>query len=263
MARIPPLERGVGADRLARWHAMGGRYMVSLVVAHALLIIWGYAVTAHTDVVSADRDAADQLPGRADGDGRRPAARRRRRRLGPRGARRRMRYETWYYLHLYTYLAIALAFSHQFATGADFIDNLAARVAWSALYLVVAALSSGTGSSPRSGRRCGTGCGSAGVRRGGAGVVSVYISGRHLDELRAEPGPVLPLAVPRPAACGGRRTRTRCPRRRAPDLLRITVKDARRPQRARCAGCGPAPGCSPRARTARSPPRRAGAARCC
>jgi len=24
MARLPPLERGIGADRLARWHAMGG-----------------------------------------------------------------------------------------------------------------------------------------------------------------------------------------------------------------------------------------------
>src|SRR3954465_14670506 len=34
MARIPPLERGVGADRLARWHARGGRYTVCLVVAH-------------------------------------------------------------------------------------------------------------------------------------------------------------------------------------------------------------------------------------
>src|SRR6059058_6552021 len=52
MARIPPLERGVGADRLARWHARGGRYTVSLVVAHGLLIVWGYAITAHTTVVS-------------------------------------------------------------------------------------------------------------------------------------------------------------------------------------------------------------------
>src|SRR3954470_552006 len=52
MARIPPLERGIGADRLARWHAMGGRYSVSLVVAHGLLIIWGYAVTAHAGLVS-------------------------------------------------------------------------------------------------------------------------------------------------------------------------------------------------------------------
>jgi hypothetical protein len=31
---------------------LGGRYVVSLVVAHGLLIIWGYAVTAHTDVVT-------------------------------------------------------------------------------------------------------------------------------------------------------------------------------------------------------------------
>ena len=47
MARLPPLERGIGTDRLARWHAMGGRYIVSLVVAHGLLIVWGYAVEAH------------------------------------------------------------------------------------------------------------------------------------------------------------------------------------------------------------------------
>ena len=45
-----------------------------------------------------------------------------------RAARKRMRYETWYYLHLYTYLAVALAFSHQFATGADFMTNLPARI---------------------------------------------------------------------------------------------------------------------------------------
>ena len=31
---------------------MGGRYTVCLAVAHTLLIIWGYAVTAHTDVVA-------------------------------------------------------------------------------------------------------------------------------------------------------------------------------------------------------------------
>src|SRR5206468_3319558 len=29
--------------------------------------------------------------------------------------RRRLRYETWYFVHLYTYLAIALAFSHPIA----------------------------------------------------------------------------------------------------------------------------------------------------
>ena len=52
MSRPPPLERGLGMDELARWYAMGGRYVVGLVVAHALLIIWGYAVGAHASVTS-------------------------------------------------------------------------------------------------------------------------------------------------------------------------------------------------------------------
>ena len=41
-----------------------------------------------------------------------------------RAARRRVAYETWYYAHLYTYLAIALAFSHQFANGGAFAREL-------------------------------------------------------------------------------------------------------------------------------------------
>jgi predicted ferric reductase len=138
MARIPPLERGVGADRLARWHAHGGRYIVSLVVAHGLLIIWGYSVTAHTTLVDETSTLLLSYPDvlmatvaglLLVGVGV----------VSARAARRRLRYETWYYLHLYTYLAVALAFSHQFATGAEFVDNLAARVAWSAMYIAVAA----------------------------------------------------------------------------------------------------------------------------
>src|SRR6185369_5424180 len=94
MARIPPLERGIGADRLARWHARGGRYAVSLVVAHGLLITWGYAVTAHTDPVAEGKTLLlsypDVLMGTVAG-------------LllvgvgitSARAARRRMRYETW------------------------------------------------------------------------------------------------------------------------------------------------------------------------
>ena len=62
MARIPPVERGVGADRLARWHSMGGRYIIGLVVAHALLITWGYAVTAHTTVIHQAWTLLDSYP---------------------------------------------------------------------------------------------------------------------------------------------------------------------------------------------------------
>jgi ferredoxin-NADP reductase len=43
-------------------------------------------------------------------------------------------YETWYYLHLLTYLALFLAFWHQLALGADFAGNGLARGLWYALY---------------------------------------------------------------------------------------------------------------------------------
>jgi predicted ferric reductase len=187
MARIPPLERGVGADRLARWHSMGGRYTVCLVVAHGLLIIWGYAITAHTNVVSQTSTLLLSYPDVLMatvagllfvGVGA----------VSARAARRRMRYETWYYLHFYTYLAIALAFSHQFATGADFMDNRSARVAWSTLYAVVGAailwyrFITPLRQAVRHRLRVQQ------IVAEGPGVVSVVVGGRHLDELRAEAG---------------------------------------------------------------------------
>ena len=186
MARIPPLERGIGPD-LARWHAMGGRYTVGLVVAHALLIVWGYALTAHTSVTHQAWTLLDSYPDvlLATGGG-----------LllvmtgvvSARAARRRMRYETWYYLHLYTYLAVALAFSHQFADGAEFMSNTAARVAWSALYIGVAAaiawfrFVTPVRQALRHRLRV------TEVRPEAPGVVSIVIGGRHLTELRAESG---------------------------------------------------------------------------
>ncbi|WP_300604241.1 ferric reductase-like transmembrane domain-containing protein [Trebonia sp.] len=187
MARIRPIERGVGADRLARWHAMGGRYVIGLVSGHALAITWGYAVTAHTNPVT---EAGTLLTAYPDvlmatvawflllGVGL----------VSARAVRRKLRYETWYYLHLYTYLAIALAFSHQFANGAAFVTDLAARFWWSSLYLVVAALVVWyrlvvpVRDFARHGFRV------AGVRAEAPRTFSVYIQGRRLGGLDAEPG---------------------------------------------------------------------------
>lgn len=187
MARIPPLELGIGADRLARWHAKGGRYTVSLVVAHGLLIVWGYAVTAHTNVVAQTGTLLTSYPDVLAatvgglllvGVGVSSA----------RAARRRLRYETWYCLHFYTYLAVALAFSHQFATGAEFMDNRAARVLWGGLYAGVAAaivwyrFVTPVRQFIRHRMRV------LAVYPEGPDVVSVVIGGRHLDELGAESG---------------------------------------------------------------------------
>jgi predicted ferric reductase len=187
MARIPPLERGIGADKLARWHAMGGRYTVGLVVAHGLLITWGYAVTAHTNVVDQTKTLLTSYPDVLTatvaglllvGIGVSSA----------RAARRRLRYETWYYLHFYTYLAVALAFSHQFATGADFISNRNAHVAWAGMYAVVGAailwyrFVTPARQAFRHQLRVES------IVSEAPGVVSVVLAGKHLHELGAEAG---------------------------------------------------------------------------
>ncbi len=223
MARVPALERGVGTDRLARWHAMGGRYMVGLVVAHPLLIIWGYAVTAHTGVVRQTRTLLLSYPDvlmatvgglLLVGVGL----------VSMRAARRHMRYETWYYLHFYTYLAIALAFSHQFATGADFMANRPARVVWSLLYLGVGCLLVWYRFVMPLRRAAVHRLRVAGVHRETPGVVSVYVRGRRLHELRAEPGQFFRWRfLTRELGWTANPYSLSAPVR--PDLLRITVKD--------------------------------------
>jgi predicted ferric reductase len=187
MARIPPLERGIGADRLARWHAMSGRYAISLIVAHALLITWGYAVTAHESVTRQAAVFLDSYPDVlaatvgslllvAVGI------------VSARAARRKLRYETWYYLHLCTYLAVALGFSHQLSDGVEFIGNTAARVAWTAMYAAVAAAVAWFRFVTPARQAFRHRLRVAAIRWEAPGVVSVLITGRHLSELRAEPG---------------------------------------------------------------------------
>jgi len=187
MARIPALEHGVGSDRLARWHAIGGRYAVSLVVCHVVLVVWGYALTAHTNLVHQTVSLVTSYPDMAMAAvaagllvfvGA----------VSARAARRRLSYETWHYLHLYTYIAVSLSFSHQLATGAQFISDPLARLAWSSFYVVIGSLLiwhrilSPVRSAWRHRMRV------VGLTTEAPGVISVYISGDHLDELDAQPG---------------------------------------------------------------------------
>ncbi|MBX6371075.1 MAG: ferredoxin reductase family protein [Acidothermus sp.] len=187
MARIPAIEHGLGTVRLTRWHSMAGRYLVSLAVAHTLLIIWGYALSAHQNLVGQtgilllsypDVLMATVALGLFVGIAV----------ISARAARRRLRYETWYHLHFYTYLAIALSFAHQFATGADFMGNPPARLLWSALYIGAAAavvwyrFATPIRQMFRHRLRV------ARVVDEAPGIFSVYLVGRHLHELAAEPG---------------------------------------------------------------------------
>ncbi|GAB3140007.1 ferredoxin reductase family protein [Microbispora hainanensis] len=187
MARVPALERGAGSDRLARWHSMGGRYVVGLAVAHMLLTIWGYALTDRTGVVGETVTLNLTYPDVLNatvallllvGVGV----------VSARRIRPKLRYETWFHLHFYTYLAAWLAFGHQLATGAEFAVAPVARASWHALYWGVAALIAWyrfltpVRLAVRHRLRVSR------VVPEAPGVVSVYVTGRRLDRLRAEPG---------------------------------------------------------------------------
>ena len=139
MGRVAWLDRMIGMDRLAVWHRRNGQYSLSLLVAHAVLIIWGYGVLGHTNVVSETKtvvlDYPDMLAATVG--------------LGflvvigiisARAARRRVSYQTWYFIHLYAYIALALSFAHQFNTGVDFATRPLNRALWIALYAVVGGL---------------------------------------------------------------------------------------------------------------------------
>ena len=187
MARLPPLEKAIGTDRLARWHALGGKWVIGTVSGHVVFIVWGYALNARESVTHETVTLLTTFPdvlmaavawfillGVAF--------------FSARAVRRRIAYETWYYAHLYTYLAIALAFSHQFADGGTFAESLTARVAWSSLYAVIGALLLWYRVliPIRSAARHQFTVQS--VRPEAPGIVSVFISGRDFDHLRAEPG---------------------------------------------------------------------------
>src|SRR6202042_2336917 len=108
--------------------------------------------------------------------------------LSARAVRRRGSYQTWYFVHLYTYLALALSFAHQFNTGVDFATHPLNRAIWIALYGAVAALLIAY--------RVGKPFVNMARHRfvvvstvsEGPGLTSVYVSGRRLPELDAEAG---------------------------------------------------------------------------
>src|SRR3954452_20643613 len=223
MARMPPLQRAIGQDRLIAWHRRLGPWPLYLLLAHAVLITVGYAQQAHTGLLHQFGQLLWTYPGILAAT------------AGSiclfaagissyRRARRKMAYETWWSVHLYTYLALFLSFSHQIDTGAAFVGHPVARLWWTALWagtlgvVVAARVGLPVWRSLRHSVRV------VGVTPEGPGVVSILMRGRRLDRL--------PVA-------GGQFFQWRFLRRGlwwqahpyslsaapAGDLLRITVKD--------------------------------------
>jgi predicted ferric reductase len=139
LARLPVLERLAGFERLTRLHRVNGFACLSLLLAHAVLVTAGYTlgdrislldeleklITGYPGVITAIAGLVLLIAVAA---------------TSATIVRRRLRYETWYFVHLYAYLGVALAFSHQLATGTDFVGEPLARAYWIALYVLTLAV---------------------------------------------------------------------------------------------------------------------------
>ncbi|RBY74720.1 ferric reductase [Blastococcus sp. TF02-09] len=185
MARTPALERGVGADVLARWHGRLGRAVVALVLVHAAAALTGWAQLTGAGFVGAAWQVLGMpwLPAATVGTVLMVTAGV----MSARAARRRLRHETWHGVHLLMYVAVALSFAHMLA-GPDLAGRPALQIGWALAYTYVVALVlryrviAPLQQAVRHRLRV------AGVQREAPGVVSITVTGEHLRDLAAEPG---------------------------------------------------------------------------
>ena len=187
VARLPWFDRRIGMDRLTSWHRWTGFSVLWLLLAHVVFITFGYADSSSLDPVSQLVDLAATVEGvlRAVvalaliiviGV------------VSARFARRRLAYETWHFIHLYTYVAVVLAFTHQVAAGTTFTSTPAAKTYWYAVWGgALAAVFVGRVLLPLR-RNLRHRLRVAAVVPESDSVVSIHITGRDLDQLPAQAG---------------------------------------------------------------------------
>ena len=185
MSRAPWLERDVGAHRLARWHAWAGPLVIMLTVAHAIAAVVAWAGATSSDLVASSMGVLN-LPGLVTAS------------VGTvilvligfssvRAVRRHISYERWHFLHLLTYLAVGFGFAHQLA-GPDLAGRRWLQIAWALLYTYAFALVLRWRVFQPLFQLWRHRLRVEQVRQEAPDVMSVLMSGQHLDELRAEPG---------------------------------------------------------------------------
>jgi predicted ferric reductase len=187
ISRSPYLDEVFGTDRLLWLHRWGGFATVWLLVGHLVFTTIGYGMGDGSGAVAEFVTFLTTYPFVlwsfvalclfvviAI--------------VSVRRARRSLPYETWYGIHLLTYLAIALAFMHQLVVGTDFVHDPVARIYWIGLYvltigsLLVWRVGQPLALSLRHRFRV------ANVVAEGPGVVSIYLGGRDLDRLAVRAG---------------------------------------------------------------------------
>ena len=187
ISRLPWLEQALGHDKMVSWHRKLAPYSLVLIAAHVAFTVLGYAQRSGVDVwsrfIGLMTTYAWMLPA--------VVAFVLMISLGVSSYRRvrsKMKYETWATAHLYFYLAVILSFGHQIESGTMLANNPLLKNIWIAFYVLVAiGIAYGRFLQPlrfSTKHRLRV----SDVVEETPGTVSVYLSGRKLDEVRAQGG---------------------------------------------------------------------------
>lgn len=137
IARIPWVEHALGHDRLIVWHRKAMPYSLLFIALHVMLVLvgsaganqrivavelWNY-ITTYEWMLAATVGFILLVAAGITSYKR---------------VRARIKYETWWVIHLYTYLGVALSFMHQVLHGSMFVGHPLNRAYWTGLYIAVA-----------------------------------------------------------------------------------------------------------------------------
>ncbi len=187
VARIPAVERGVGHDRLVAWHRTLGPWSLYLILLHFVLVTVSFAgqdqIPLYKEIWNFLNDYPWMWQALAGFILMMLAGV-----TSYRKARAKMSYETWWIIHIYTYIAIAISFMHQVLNGQMFVGHPLNRLYWTSLYVLMA----GAVIFYRIGiplvRSLRVGLVVERVVEEAPGLISVIMRGRNLKSLTAEGG---------------------------------------------------------------------------
>jgi predicted ferric reductase len=187
VARITWIERAVGHDRLVSWHRKAAPYSLFLILIHVMLVALGYAandkvrvgvelwrlVTTYPWMLPAFFGFLTFMTAGISSYKR---------------VRSKMKYETWWTIHLYTYIGVAFSFMHQVLTGVMFIGHPLNRIYWTGLYVFVAIIIITWRVLIPVYKNIRFTLRVSHVDIEAPGIISIYVRGRNLLRLKAEGG---------------------------------------------------------------------------
>lgn len=187
IGRMPVIKQALGMEQELKLHRLNGYAAIYFLLAHIAFSTIGYALSVHVDVIHQFVDfifnyqdvlkatlASALMIGLVI--------------MSVVIVRRHFKYETWYLVHLSSYLAIVLGFGHQLSIGSDFIIQPGFRQYWWALYILTFGLINFVRLARPLSIWLWQDWRVTRVIKEAEDIYSIYVTGRHIHKFRFEAG---------------------------------------------------------------------------